>query len=267
MFRQPVYESKGPSFEQVRKDVSYILSDIVIPDIELGEKEKIIEDALIKVIPNSRDDFGSYRGYIIFSIGKQIAKEVIDYIHEESRNLEYFTLQKIVETAPIGFKIQHTIYATIEYLFFDNSEKMTVFFARHYLNFLMSCLMFITFYKILRLRFDKIYSSIGLIMIILSPKIFSHYYYNPNDIWAIFSASLVIYFSLYFLKKNKTKYFYFLSFVFAFSINTRLIFVYFYLIFLFFLFCKTKKLFDIHLSKKIFFQFFLFLLFLFLIIF
>ncbi|MDA9085025.1 glycosyltransferase family 39 protein, partial [Candidatus Pelagibacter sp.] len=214
----------------------------------------------------SYDEFW-YRdaGFAVLNfLGESIFPEKLAEL-KESRNLEYFTLQKIVETAPIGFKIQHTIYATIEYLFFDNSEKMTVFFARHYLNFLMSCLMFITFYKILRLRFDKIYSSIGLIMIILSPKIFSHYYYNPNDIWAIFSASLVIYFSLYFLKKNKTKYFYFLSFVFAFSINTRLIFVYFYPIFLFFLFCKTKKLFDIHLLKKIFFQFFLFLLFLFLI--
>ena len=39
MFQQPVYEAKGPSFEQVRKDVSYILSDIDIPYIELAEKD------------------------------------------------------------------------------------------------------------------------------------------------------------------------------------------------------------------------------------
>lgn len=88
MFRQPVYESKGPSFEQVRKDVSYILSDIDIPYIELAEKEKLIETALIKVVPKGRDDFGSYRGYITFGIGKKIAKEVIEYIKEESINLQ-----------------------------------------------------------------------------------------------------------------------------------------------------------------------------------
>ena len=68
---------------------SYILSDIDILYIELAEKEKkkIIEDALIKVIPNSRDDLGSYRGYLTFGIGEKIAKEVIEYIQEESINL------------------------------------------------------------------------------------------------------------------------------------------------------------------------------------
>lgn len=88
MFGEPVYEVKGPSFEQVRKDVSYILSDIDIPYIELAEKEKLIETALIKVVPKGRDDFGSYRGYITFGIGKKIAKEVIEYIQEESINLQ-----------------------------------------------------------------------------------------------------------------------------------------------------------------------------------
>jgi len=89
MFKQPVYESKGPSFEQVKKNVSYKLSNIDKLYIELAKKEKkkIIEDALIKVIPNSRDDFGSYRGYLTFSIGEKIAKEVIEYIQEESINL------------------------------------------------------------------------------------------------------------------------------------------------------------------------------------
>jgi len=90
MFRQPVYESKGPSFEQVRKDVSYILSDIDIPHIEIAEKEKekLIETALIKLVPKGRDDFGSYRGYLTFGIGDKIAKEVIKYIQEESINLD-----------------------------------------------------------------------------------------------------------------------------------------------------------------------------------
>ena len=121
--------------------------------------------------------------------------------------------------------------------------------------------MFFTFYKILRLKFDKIFSTIGLLMVILSPKIFSHYYFNPNDIWAFFSASLVVYFSLYFLKKNKIKYFIFLSFALAFSINTRLIFIYLYPIFLFFFFYKNKSSININFYRKILFQLLLFLFF------
>ena len=122
---------------------------------------------------------------------------------KKSRNLNYLPLQGVLDVAPIGFKIQHTIYSTIEYLFFSESEKKDVFLMRHYLNFLMSSFMFIIFYKILRLRFNKILSSVGLIMLILSPKIFSDYYYSPNDIWAFFSATLITYCSLYFFKKKK----------------------------------------------------------------
>ncbi len=214
----------------------------------------------------SYDEFW-YRdvGFAVLNfLGESFFPEKIAEI-KVSRNIDYFTLQKIIETAPIGFKLQHTIYGAIEYLFLDKSEKISVFLLRHYLNFTMSCLMFCTFYKILRLKFDKILSAIGLLMVILSPKIFSHYYFNPNDIWAFFSASLVVYFSLYFLKKNKVKYFYFLSFALAFSINTRLIFIYLYPVFLFFFFLKNKNFINISIYKKILFQFLLFAFFLYII--
>ena len=129
----------------------------------------------------------------------------------------------------------------------------------------MSCFAFLIFYRILRLQFSKIFSTLGLIMLILSPKIFSDYYYNPNDIWALFAAGMITYFSLYFFKKNKYKYFYFLSFLFAFGLNTRLILIYLYFIFLFFYFIKNKIFFEKKLLTKIFLQFFLFIVFLYIL--
>lgn len=184
---------------------------------------------------------------------------------KESRNLNFMSLKEILDVAPIGFKIQHTIYSAIEYLAFSKSSKGDVFLFRHYLNFFMSSTLFIIFYKILRLRFNKFLSTLGLIMIVLSPRIFSDFYYNPNDIWAFFSSSLVTYCSLYYLKKEKLKYFYFLSLVFALAINTRLIFIYLYFLFIFMIFIKNKISINKILLKKLFIQFFLFLFFLYII--
>lgn len=184
---------------------------------------------------------------------------------KETRNLYYMSLKEVLDVAPIGFKVQHTIYSAIEYLAFSNSPKENIFIMRHFLNFLMSSLLFIIFYKILRLRFNKFLATIGLLMIILSPKIFSDFYYNPNDIWAFFSSALITYCSLYFIKKEKLKYFYFLSLVFALAINTRLIFIYLYFLFILIVFIKNKLSIDKQLFKKLFLQLFLFLFFLYLI--
>ena len=197
-------------------------------------------------------------------LGEVFAPDKISLI-KESKNLNYMSLKEVLAVAPIGFKVQHTIYSAIEYLAFSNSTKEDVFILRHFLNFLMSSLLFIIFYKILRLRFNKFLATIGLLMIILSPKIFSDYYYNPNDIWAFFSSALITFCSLYFIKKGKLKYFYFLSLVFALAINTRLIFIYFYFLFILIIFIKNKFSIDKKLIKKLFLQLFLFLFFLYLI--
>ena len=197
-------------------------------------------------------------------LGEVFTPDKISII-KESKNLNYMSLKEVLDVAPIGFKIQHTIYSAIEYLAFSNSTKADVFILRHFLNFLMSSLLFIIFYKILIFIFSKFLATIGLLMIKLSPKIFSDYYYNPNDIWAFFSSALITFCSLYFIKKGKLKYFYFLSLVFALAINTRLIFIYFYFLFILIIFIINKFSIDKKLIKKLFLQLFLFLFFLYLI--
>ena len=79
MFGGPWYECQGPSVADVRKDVLNYLNIIKVGDnIEFEtEKAKIIKDAIVKIIPDNRNDFGSWRGYQTFGIIKKIAKEII----------------------------------------------------------------------------------------------------------------------------------------------------------------------------------------------
>ena len=80
MTNEAVYESKSPGVEQVRKDVLSILRDIKIRNLDLSRKDELIQRSILKIIPNTRNDFGSYRGYITLSVGKKIAKEVLEDI-------------------------------------------------------------------------------------------------------------------------------------------------------------------------------------------
>ena len=84
MFDGPWYECQGPSFKDVRKDVLNHLNIIKVGNIEFEtEKEKIINDAIIKIIPDNRNDFGSWRGYQTFGIVKKIAKEIIEEVKKK----------------------------------------------------------------------------------------------------------------------------------------------------------------------------------------
>ena len=81
----PWYECQGPSAAEVRKDV---LSHINIVNVNMldpykKEKDKIINDALMKVIPDTRNDFGSWRGYSTFGVKNDLTKEVLPIIQKK----------------------------------------------------------------------------------------------------------------------------------------------------------------------------------------
>lgn len=89
----PWYECQGPSAAEVRKDV---LSQINFVNINMldpykKEKDKIINEALMKVIPDTRNDFGSWRGYATFGIKNELTKEVLPIIQ---KNYALLVLQK-----------------------------------------------------------------------------------------------------------------------------------------------------------------------------
>tara|TARA_B110000444_G_scaffold178245_1_gene166914 strand:+ start:345 stop:743 length:399 start_codon:yes stop_codon:yes gene_type:complete len=79
----PWYEYQGPNAEEVRKDVLSCMNIVKIgKDQYEKEKDKIIQDALMKIIPDSRNDFGSYRGYATFGVKKELTNEVIEEVRK-----------------------------------------------------------------------------------------------------------------------------------------------------------------------------------------
>ena len=79
----PWYECQGPDAAEVRKDVLNQMNIIQSGSVEFEEeKQKIIQDALMKIIPDTRNDFGSYRGYATFGVKTEIATEVIKEVRK-----------------------------------------------------------------------------------------------------------------------------------------------------------------------------------------
>tara|TARA_B100000282_G_C31627195_1_gene442150 strand:+ start:422 stop:796 length:375 start_codon:yes stop_codon:yes gene_type:complete len=80
----PWYEMTGPSAEEVRKDVLKELNIVKVGKIDFKEeRDKIINDTIMEIIPDSRNDFGSWRGYSTFGIVKIIAKEIIKEVRKK----------------------------------------------------------------------------------------------------------------------------------------------------------------------------------------
>ena len=79
----PWYECQGPDAAEVRKDVLSFMNIIKLGKDEYEkEKDKIIQDALMKIIPDTRNDFGSYRGYATFGVKTEISNEVIKEVRK-----------------------------------------------------------------------------------------------------------------------------------------------------------------------------------------
>ena len=162
-----------------------------------------------------------------------------------------------------NFKIQHTFYSLLEYVFFENSRKDEVFYFRHYMNFLISLFSLFVLYKILRINFNRIISSFGGIAFILSPRIFADFFYSPNDIWALFFLICCLYCMFIFLSKKKIKYFYYLPFFLCLAINVRYVNIYIYPVFIFFSILNNKinmNLFNKIVKQIILLTFFLFII-------
>ena len=91
---EPWYEATGPDVTQVRKDVLQKVSyywqvrrglNLIKYEKEINE---IIQNTILKVIPDTRNDFGSYRGYTTFGVAKEIADEIINIVKKEYARLE-----------------------------------------------------------------------------------------------------------------------------------------------------------------------------------
>ena len=85
----PWYEQAGPTATEVRLDVIKELNIVKTNPQEFDkEKDDIIHKVLMEVIPDSRKDFGSWRGYVSFGLKKKLAIEIRDKIRVEYSKLD-----------------------------------------------------------------------------------------------------------------------------------------------------------------------------------
>tara|TARA_B100001059_G_scaffold236530_1_gene287560 strand:+ start:505 stop:2106 length:1602 start_codon:yes stop_codon:yes gene_type:complete len=99
-----------------------------------------------------------------------------------------------------------------------------IYFLAHQLNFTIFCLSLLIFYKFIKKRFNSFYlSTLSIILIILSPRIFGETFYNTRD---IFFMSLFIFYNfaayLFLEKKNISRLVFFSIFT-AILINTKVL--------------------------------------------
>ena len=82
----PWYESQGPCASQVRQDVyKYITNNFYNEDLLTPQRNKIIRKVILQIIPDTRNDFGSYRGYATFNVPKNLSFEVIKEIEIQDK--------------------------------------------------------------------------------------------------------------------------------------------------------------------------------------
>jgi hypothetical protein len=70
------WEDEGPDAEEVRRHVLSRLKSM-IRDVEWETDQQTIQDALLKIIPDTMDDFGSFRGFATFDRTTELANEVL----------------------------------------------------------------------------------------------------------------------------------------------------------------------------------------------
>ena len=190
-------------------------------------------------------DYRQHGFTVLNYIGNKIVPEKVKKITQD-RNLNLKPINQFHDGGVNTFKIQHTLYAGIEYLFLKNAIKKDVYLMRHYLNFLTNFLALFLFYKILRSKFSRIYSLSGVIFYFLNPKMLPEFVINVNDLWFTFFIILFIYSLVYYLKKDKKKYLLILILSIALAINVRFIGI--YLLPIFILLFYINRDFKIHLT-------------------
>jgi hypothetical protein len=158
--------------------------------------------------------------------GKLFDEPLSEYQLESYYNRHYGT---IFQTVAMG----------LEFLFgLDDPREW--YLLRHYMNFLVWFIALVFFFRLLQLRFkNPAFSLIGVIFMILSPRIFADAFYNSKD--SIFLAFYII--SMYtlvkFLKKPAFINALYLALATALLINTRILGVIFPVISLVFIFLKA----------------------------
>ena len=94
--------------------------------------------------------------------------------------------------------------AFIEHYFIDDIKN--VFYVRHFLTFLIFFISTIYFYYLVKINLKKSYIAlIGVLILVTTPRIFSHSFYNSKDILFLSFLIIASFYSLKLIKKFEFK--------------------------------------------------------------
>ena len=146
----------------------------------------------------------------------------------------FFNFYGILFDLPVAF---------IEIIF--NLESSKIYFEiRHVLNFIVFFISSIFFYKILFERFNFTLTFFGLLIYILTPRIFGDSFHNNKDVFFLSLFTIALYYCFQVLKKDSYKNIIIFCIFAAFATSSRIIGIFFpfsILIFYFFEFLAKRK--------------------------
>ena len=70
----PWYETSGPSANSVRNDMFTKIKNGLFSEVEITDEN--LERILLENIPDTKTDFGSWRGYATFGLESSIVKKI-----------------------------------------------------------------------------------------------------------------------------------------------------------------------------------------------
>ena len=81
MMEEPFYESSGPDYNEVRKDVKKRFYNLkygtTFTECHNYYHPRLVDQIIAEIIPETRNDFGSYRGYAMSGMSYNIAVDVL----------------------------------------------------------------------------------------------------------------------------------------------------------------------------------------------
>ena len=134
--------------------------------------------------------------------------------------------------------------AFLEVLMEIKNSKET-YLLRHLMTFIIFYLSSLCFYFLcLNLFKEKFISAIGVIFLILSPRIFAESFYNSKDITFLSFFIFSIFFNIRFLNQNNSKNIFFAAFFSALMTDIRVIGIFLPFVTILFFFLNTGKKFN-----------------------
>ena len=175
-----------------------------------------------------------------------------------------------------GFPNLHTDYrktygvlfdlplAFIEHYFINDIKN--VFYVRHFLTFLIFFISTIYFYYLVKINLKKSYIAlIGVLILVTTPRIFSHSFYNSRDILFLSFLIIASFYSLKLIKKFEYKTLLLSCLFCAFATNIRILGIYLPILTFFFYYFYRSKVYKINIYRFFIIYFSAYLIFLYLI--